>query len=140
MAHTVTSLPAFTTGIGVKNTVMLSSSQLHIPLFEEVKIKITFPAERSAALGVYVALRVVLFGEKDPLPRVVHAAFPVVLVPLSDASGLLIQTEVFAPAFTLGASEIVTTNGSETGLQLPIPVVVSVNITVPAAVSATLGV
>ncbi len=79
-------------------------------------------------------------GENVPVPKVVHTPLPVVEVPLSAALGLLMQTEIVVPAFTRGASVIVTTMVSVTEIHSPLPVVVSIIFTLPAAVSAALGV
>ena len=54
--------PAFTVGPGVIVQVTWSPTALHRPLPAEVKVRVTVPAVRSAALGVYTAFRVVLFG------------------------------------------------------------------------------
>ncbi len=50
------------------------------------------------------------------------------------------QTEISAPAFTLGALVMVTVMEFATALHKPFPVVVSVMVTLPAVVSALLGV
>jgi hypothetical protein len=139
-AQTVLSLPAFTVGGGVKKTVILSSSELQVPLFAEVKIKIVLPPEISPALGTYVAFNVFIFGENDPPPSVVHVPLPVEEYPFKCAFGLFMQTEIFVPAFTSGAFEIVTTIVFVTTVQSPLPVVVRIIFTLPAAVSTALGV
>src|ERR1043166_4968162 len=119
---------------------MLSSSALQLPLPEEVSISMTDPAVVSAVLGTYVALSVVAFGVNVPVPVVVQMPEPVEEVPFSGRSGLFLHATVLIPAFTEGASEMVSTIASETALHCPLPVVVSEMVTVPAAVSAALGV
>ena len=74
----VKSKPAFTNGEGVKLILTLSTDWLQLPLFVEVKVKVMTPAARSAALGIYVAFNVVLFGEYVPVPP---AHIPVVVGP-----------------------------------------------------------
>jgi hypothetical protein len=53
---------------------------------------------------------------------------------------LFAQTDPFAPAFTTGAGVKVITRFATTALQLPLPVLVKVNVNVPAAISPTVGV
>ena len=53
---------------------------------------------------------------------------------------LLAQTVWFAPAFAVGAGVNVIKILSETALQLPLPVVVSVNVTLPLVISPEVGV
>jgi hypothetical protein len=53
---------------------------------------------------------------------------------------LFAQTEAFAPAFTTGAGVKVITRLAETALQFPLPVLVKVNVSVPAAISPAVGV
>ena len=139
-AQTVTSLPALTVGAGVNVTRMLSSSELQFPLLDVLRISITLPAAISEASGLYVALSVRLSGEKVPPPKVVQMPEPEVEVPFSETAGLFSQIETSAPALATGASEMVTVIASVAGLQLPLPVVLSVIVTVPAAVSAALGI
>src|SRR5688572_24723189 len=83
---------------------------------------------------------VVLFGLKLPVPLVLQVAVPVLVVPFSTTLGLFTHTESSIPAFTTGASVIVMTTWSCTARQVPLPVVVTVIVTVPAAVSALLGI
>ena len=125
----------------MKKTVTLSSSGLHNPLAVEVRTSITLPPAISAAVGTKVPVNVVAEGVNVPpgSPSDTHIPLPVEDEPLNAAFGLFIQTEIFAPAFTRGASVMVTIMASVTGLQSPTPVVVSVIVTLPAAVSAGLG-
>ena len=124
----------------MKNTATLSSSGLQFPLLADVKISTTLPAVRSLPPGIYVALSVVLLGVNVPPPSVVQTPLPVVDVPFNAAFGLFTQTEIVAPAFTRGASVMVTAIVFVTARQSPLPVVVRTMFTLPAAVSAALGV
>lgn len=94
----------------------------------------------SAALGVYDAFRSVVEGVKTPVPVVDHCP-PVAMVtdPLSVNTALLEQTPTSGPAFTTGASVMVIINWSVTARHPPLLVEVSVSVTLPAAVSAALG-
>ena len=89
---------------------------------------------------MYVALSVFALGEKVPVPKVVHTPLPVVEEPFKETLGLFLHAMVFDPATTRGLSVILITIASDTGLHSPFPVVVSVMVTLPAAVSAALGV
>jgi hypothetical protein len=105
-----------------------------------VSVSVTVPVVLSAALGTYVAFSVVLFGEKVPLPDVdQEPPDATVTLPASNTLALLAQTVLSAPAFAVGAGVIVTTIASLTAVHVPIPVVRSVSVTVPAALSAALG-
>ena len=53
---------------------------------------------------------------------------------------LFAQTDPFGPALTVGAGVNVITLLLATGRQLPLPVLVSVRVNVPAAISAAVGV
>ena len=75
-----------------------------------------------------------------PVPRVDHCPLPVVDVPVIEETGLLRQAILFGPAFTFGGSVIVIIIVSVTEIQVPFPVVVRIIVTLPAVVSAALGV
>ena len=79
---------------------MLFAIGLQPPL--AVKVKVTVPAAVSALLGMYVAFKVFAFGEKIPLPEVVHVPVPVEEVALRETLSLLAQTVWFVPALTVG--------------------------------------
>lgn len=80
------------------------------------------------------------FGEKMPLPNVVQVAVPVDDVPLSVVADALSQSTWLAPAKTTGAGVKLNSIVSVTWLQPPFPVVVKNINTLPAVVSAALGV
>ena len=82
-----------------------------------------------------------LFGEKVPLPDVdQEPPDATVTLPLKVTFALLAQTVWSVPAFAVGDVVIVITIASETAVHVPFPVVVSVRVTVPAILSAALGV
>ena len=60
--------------------------------------------------------------------------------PFRVMSALLRQTDPSAPAFTIGAGVNEITLLFVTGLHVPLPVLVSVSVNVPAAISAAVGV
>jgi hypothetical protein len=60
--------------------------------------------------------------------------------PFNAITELFVQTVPFEPALTTGADVMVITLLLGTALQLPLPVELSVSVTVPAAISAALGV
>ena len=133
-------IPALTVGGGEKVTVMVSRTLEQFPLLDVLrKIKIV-PTEISAALGIYVPFNAFGFGENDPVPLDDQVPVPVLDDPLNNTFGLLTQTETLLPAFTSGAGVIVMTIESETAKQVPLPVLVRYSVTVPAEVSAALGV
>jgi hypothetical protein len=94
----------------------------------------------SAELGKYVAVNDVVDGLNAPLPLVDHCP-PVAIVtfPFRLTFELFPQTVMSAPAVTTGASVRLITSWSVTALHPPLFVDVSVSVTVPAAVSAALG-
>ena len=82
-----------------------------------------------------------MLGLKAPVPPVhIPVDDPPVIEPFKVTSGLLAQTDWFTPALTIGAGVMVIVILSLTGLQFPLPVVVSVKVTVPAVISAAEGV
>jgi len=81
-----------------------------------------------------------LFGTYVPPPPDHIPPVAPVIDPLS-VTGVLFTQDVWStPAFTTGAAVIVIIITSLTGLHVPFPVVVSVNVTVPAVISAAVGV
>ena len=78
---------------------------------------------------------------KVPVPLLVQMP-PVAVVtdPRRLTVALLAHTVLSIPALTVGALVMVSTIISETAVQVPFPVVVSVRVIVPLAVSALLGV
>ena len=85
--------------------VLITARQF--PFAVEVSVIVTDPAARSAALGMYVALSVVLFGLNVPLPLVLHTPLPVLELPFNVIFGLFTHAESLTPALTTGALVIV---------------------------------
>src|SRR5687767_3872091 len=116
--------------------VTLSLAAAQGPLV--VSVNVTVPADISAALGVYTAFNVVLFGLSVPVPPL-HVP-PVAPPPTAPASVIELPAHIVesGPAVTVAAGLIVITTSSvnvEHG-----PLVVNVRVTVPAVTSAALGV
>jgi hypothetical protein len=59
-----------------------------------VSVKVTVPAARSAALGVYTALSVLLFGLYVPVPPLQIAPVATVTVPVQGDRALLAHTRL----------------------------------------------
>ena len=110
------------------------------PLPVLVRVSVTLPAASSAAVGVYTAFTEVAAGVKVPRPPLQTAPVAPETLPASVTAALLAQALWSAPAFTTGASVKVSVTLSVTARQLPLPVVVSVSVTLPAAISAAVGV
>ena len=139
-AQTVRSAPAFAVGVGVMMKVTASLTALQFPFPVVVKVSVTVPAVRSAALGVYTALIVVLFGLYVPAPLLQETPVDPVNEPFKRIALLFAQTDPFKPASTVGDGVKVITRLSATAMQLPFPVVVKVSVNVPAASSVGVGV
>ena len=63
-----------------------------------------------------------------------------VTLPFRAMSALLAHTEELAPALAVGAAVKLSCTWSLTTTQLPLPVVVSVRVTLPLAISSAVGV
>ena len=87
-----------------------------------------------------MALRVVLFGAYVPAPPL--QAPPV--APVTDPANVMVEafahTVPFGPAFTTGAGVMLIVRLLDTGRHVPLPVLVSVKVSVPEAISAAVGV
>ena len=133
------SLPAFTTGAAsiMSSTVSVAATQSPLPV--ELATMVTVPELMSLAPGVYVVV-VALAEPNVPSPSVDQLR-PVetVTCPFRVTTLLFEQTVWSAPAFTEGASVMVSTIESLAARQPPLLVEVSISVTVPAAVSAALG-
>lgn len=122
--HTVWSGPAFA-AVGTPLIVICIVSETShgaCPVVERVSV--TIPAMISAALGVYVAFIVVLFGVKAPVPSLVQllpGAF--VIFPLNTTAGLVAQTTRLDPAFAVAKRETVIIASSVDGGQTPLETV-----------------
>ena len=81
----------------------------------------------------------VLLGVNVPAPPDQIPPDAIVTEPFKVTNALFPQTVWSAPAFTVGAGVMVIVILSVTALQFPLPVVVNVRVTVPAAISAAVG-
>ena len=104
-----------------------------------VNVRVITPAAISAEVGVYVAFRVVLFGTKLPAPPLQMPPLAMPTEPFSTTLALLAQAVMSAPAFTTGGGVKFRETWSATDTQPPLPVVVRVSVTLPAAISAGVG-
>jgi hypothetical protein len=86
--------PAFTAGSGPNLTVRLELTTLQLFWLVDVRVSTTAAAALSAAEGRYCAFKEVLFGEKVPVPAVVHIPVlaPAVTLPLRNMEGAATQT------------------------------------------------
>src|ERR1051326_5236147 len=119
-------------------TTIESATARQVPLPVELRMSVTVPATVSAALGIYVALSVVLFGTNVPVPVVLHAP-PVatVTVPFRFTPDPA-QIVWSGPAFTVGAGVYVIVMVSLVAMHAL--AAVRISITLPFAVSEALGV
>jgi hypothetical protein len=130
----------------VSNTASLVVAPVHVPCVPvTVIVSVTVPAVISAALGVYVAVADVAFGVYVPAPPD-HNTVPFEAEPCK-ACELTAQSVASDPAFAVGTCAglllIVSTTASlvVAPVHVPcVPVTVIVSVTVPAVISAALGV
>src|SRR6056297_1056326 len=85
-------IPASTVGSGVMVIVIRSVTAKQSPFPVVVKVRVTVPAAISAAVGVYVAPRVVVFGLKEPKPPDQIPPVAVVTDPFRVTAAALAQT------------------------------------------------
>jgi hypothetical protein len=83
--------------------VTASLTALQDPLPTVVNVKVTVPAARSAALGVYTAFIVALFGLYVPEPPLQIAPVATVKAPFKVMFALLEHTLASGPALAVGA-------------------------------------
>ena len=105
-----------------------------------VRVSVTVPAVRSAALGVYTAFKVVLLGLYVPVPPLQVAPVAPFITPAKVIALALEQTVPLGPASTVGAGVKFTLTVSFTAVQLLLPVVVNTKFKIPLAISVTVGV
>jgi hypothetical protein len=134
--------PAFAVGAFVIVTLIVELAPIQVPFPVVASVKVRTPVLISAALGVYVAFKVFASGVKVPVPVVVQVppVAPPVMLPFRLIVALFAQTDWLLPALAPGASVIVTVSEETAAGHEPLLVDVSVNTTLPAAVSALLGV
>ena len=122
-------------------TCIVSDTALHPPFPVVVRIRLTDPEAVSAALGIYVALSAVPFGEKVPVPELVHCPPEATNTdPFNDTFALFPQTDWSMPALDDGGGVIVMTVVSLTALQVPLPDEVRISVTLPETLSAAEGI
>jgi hypothetical protein len=125
------------------NTIIASLTGGQGPLFDVlVSVSVTLPAAISAAVGVYLALSDEALGLYEPAPPLhVPLEAPPLTEPPSWATGLLAHTFTSEPAFTIAMGLIVIFIWSLSASHGPMgSFVVSVSVTLPAAISAADGV
>src|ERR1041385_7970055 len=107
-----------------------------------VSVSVTPPADISAAVGVYVAFNVEALGLYVPAPPLhVPVAAPPPITPASCTAGDDVHAFRSWPASAVAAGRMLMVIASLTWPQGPLTAfVVSVSVTVPAAISAALGV
>ena len=113
----------------------------HGELPTTVSVNVTVPAVISAALGVYVGVNVVP-PVNVPVPLVPQLSLTlfVALAPVILTEAELVHMDWLPPATAVGAAVIVNTLVDVALAHGELPVAVSVNVTVPAVISAGLGV
>ena len=114
-----------------------------VPFPVDVKVNVMLPAEISAALGVKVAVVKEVALAKAPVPfdvQVVPALFVAVEPAVILTAPVLEQVDTAVPATEVGATLIVKVLEEVALAQVPTPVAVKVNVLLPAAISAALGV
>ena len=112
--------------------------QLPFPVL--VKVNVIEPLASSVVLGVYTAFSALMLGENPPVPPLQIPPVALLIEPANCTLELFAQTVRSRPASTTGAGAMVITTWSFTALQVPLFVDVSVNVTVPAAISPKVGV
>ena len=131
-AHTFTGLTGVIVGAGVNVMVAVPDTMLQFPLPVDCKVKFRVPALISAAVGVYVGFSTFLPGVNVPAPPTHVPPDATVTEPFKLTVALLEHTE-YVPAVTTGVGVKVIVVVLDTGAQLPLFIVLRVNVTVPAA-------
>src|SRR5690606_6296622 len=105
-----------------------------------VSVNVRMPALISAGVGAEVAWRSVVFGVYDPAPPLQMPPVATESLPPSGTVALLGHTLASASALAAGAAAQRRVTWSLTAVHRPLPVVVRVSVTKPAATSAAVGV
>ena len=138
-----TAVPAEAVGAVVIVNVFVEVAFAQVPLPVAVKVIVTLPAVISAALGVYVAVVKDVAFANVPVPLEVQVV-PALLLALEPAviftAPLFEQVPTAVPAEALGAVVMVKVLVEVAFAQVPLPVAVKVSVTLPAVMSAALGV
>lgn len=114
-----------------------------MPFPVDVKVSEILPAEISAALGVYVAVVKEVAFANVPVPFEVQA-MPVLFVALEPAviltAPVLEHVAIAVPATAVDAGVMMKLLVEVATAHVPFPVDVKVNVVLPTAISAPLGV
>ena len=124
----------------MKKMVIWSVTCKQVPFPVVVNVSVKLPEEISAAVGVYVALSVLLFGANTPSPPVHCPPVAIVTLPANVVAALFAHFVWSGPAFAVGGEEKKMVIWSVTCVHVPFPVELNVNVTLPAEISPALGV
>ena len=142
LSQAIVSLPALTIAVTVNITFTESITAKHVPLFVDVKNKVTPPAVVSATVTLYEPFNVVSFGVNVPEPEVVQ--IPLVLppetLPFNDAIIVPLHNTIVEPALTNGDGLYVIIIVSVTAVQVPFPVEVIMIVSLPLLIAAVSGI
>ena len=134
-------LPAFAVGVPTIVNTFVDVALAHGELPTAVSVNVTLPAVISAALGVYVGVNVVpLVNVPVPLVPQLTLAWLVALAPVMLTEAELVHMDWLPPATAVAALDIVNVLVDEALAQGETAVAVNVNVTIPAVISAGLGV
>ena len=120
--------------------IIASLTAIHVPLPVVVSVRLTIPDAISPAVGVYTAFRVFAFGLYIPEPPDHCPPVAIVIAPFSVTFALFPHTIWSEPAFAVGEGVKKIVIWSVTAIHDPLPVVVSVRVTLVAAISLSAGV
>ncbi len=138
-----TAVPATAVGAAVMVNILFEVALPHGEFPIAVRVNVTLPAVISAALAAYVAKVNEVALVNVPVPLEVHVT-PLLLVALDPAviftAPALEQVAIAVPATAAGAAVIVSVLVDVAAAQVPFPLAVNVKVTLPAAISAALGV
>ncbi len=122
---------------------MVEVATEQVPFPVDVKVSEILPAEISAALGVYVAVVKEVAFANVPVPFEVQA-MPVLFVALEPAviltAPVLEHVAIAVPATAVDAGVMMKLLVEVATAHVPFPVDVKVNVVLPTAISAPLGV
>src|ERR1700740_3725370 len=113
---------------------------MQVPFPVVVNVSVMLPPAISAAVGVYVALSAVDDGLNVPSPPLHCPPVATVTLPAKVVAALFAHLVWSGPAFAVGGAEKKIVIASLTELQVPLPVEVSVSVTLPEEISAAVGV
>ena len=138
-----TAVPATAVGAAVIVIVLVDVALVHPAFAMAVNVNVLLPAVISAELGVYVAVISEVAFVKVPVPLDVHV-IPAWLLALEPVviftAPVLEQVGISIPAIAVGGCDIVNVLVDVAAVQVPLGFAVNVSITLPAVISAVLGV